>query len=69
MQEKWAAIKVVFDKHQIVMARLLGQSVSETARLVGWSQSELVRIYQQGSEEGQTTNRQQGVWCQRLSDA
>jgi len=46
-----------FDKGQIVMARQLGQSISETARLVCCSQSAVVRIYQKWSEEGQTTNR------------
>lgn len=45
-----------FDKSQIVMARQQGQN-----RIVGCSQSAVVRIYQQWSEEGQTTNQRQGV--------
>ena len=32
-----------FDKGQIVMARLLGQSISKTAALVGCPQSAVVR--------------------------
>jgi len=36
-----------FDKGQIDMARRLGQSISETARLVGCFWSVVVRIYQQ----------------------
>ena len=50
-----------FDKGQIVMATQLGQSISETARLVGCSHSGGVSAYQQWSKEGQTTNRQQGI--------
>ena len=34
-----------FDKGQIVMARRLGQSIFETARLVGCSQSAVVSTY------------------------
>ena len=58
-----------FDKGQIAMARRLGQSISETARLVGCSRSAVVSTYRQWSEEGQTTNRRQGVGCPRLIDA
>jgi len=36
-----------FHKGQIVLARRLGQSISETTRLVGCSWSAVVRIYQQ----------------------
>ena len=57
-----------FDKGQIVMARQLDQSIAETARLVGCSRSVVVSIYRQWSEEGQTTNRRQGVGRQRLID-
>ena len=57
-----------FDKNQIVMARRLDQSISETARLVGCSRSAVVSTDQQWSEEGQTTNRRQGVGRQRLID-
>ena len=58
-----------FDKGQIVMTRRLGQSIPETARLVGCSRSEVVSTYRQWSEEGQTTNRRQGVGLPRLIDA
>ena len=58
-----------FDKGQIVMARQLGQSISETARLVGCSRSAVVSTYRQWSEEGQTTNRRQDVGRPRLIDA
>ncbi len=34
-----------FDKGQIVVARQVCQSLSETARVVGWSRSAFVRIY------------------------
>ena len=58
-----------FDKGQIVTARRLGQSISETARLVGCSQSAVLSTYRQSSEEGQTTNQRQGVGRPRLIDA
>lgn len=58
----------LFDKDQIVMARRLGRSISETARLVGCSRAAVVRIYQQWSEEGQIQNRRQGVGRPRLID-
>ena len=58
-----------FDKSQIVMARRLGQSISEMARLVGCSRSAVVSTYRQWSEEGQTTNRRQGVGRPRLINA
>ena len=57
-----------FEKGQIVMARRLGQSISETARLVGCSRSAVVNTYRQWSEEGQTTNRRKGVGRARLID-
>ena len=58
-----------FDKGQIVMARRLGQSISETERLVECPWSGVVNTYRQWSEEGQTTNRRQGVGHPRLIDA
>ena len=58
-----------FDKGQIAMARQVGQSISETARLVGCSHSAVVSTYRQWSEERQTTNRGQGVRRPRLIDA
>ncbi len=45
-----------FDKGQIVAARQLCQSISETVRLVGCYWSAFVRTEQQWSKEGQTTN-------------
>ena len=57
-----------FDKGQIVMASRLGQSISETARLVGCSRSAVESTYRQWSEEGQTTNRRQGVGRPRIID-
>ncbi|KAF3698669.1 hypothetical protein EXN66_Car014356 [Channa argus] len=48
-----------FDKGQIVMARQLGQSISQTAELVGCSQSAVVSIYKKWSKDGQPLNRQQ----------
>ena len=58
-----------FDKGQIIMARRLGQSISETTRLVECSLTAVVSTYRQWSEEGQTTNRRQGVGRPRLIDA
>ncbi|KAJ8276573.1 hypothetical protein COCON_G00083250, partial [Conger conger] len=57
------------EKGQIVMARRLGRSISETAKLVGCSRSAVVSTYRQWSEEGQTTNRRQGIGRPRLIDA
>ncbi|ROI16600.1 hypothetical protein DPX16_22577 [Anabarilius grahami] len=42
-----------FHKGQIVMARRLGQSISETAALVGCSWSAVVSIYQNWSRKEQ----------------
>jgi len=56
-----------FDKGQIVMAWRMAQIISETARLVGCSQSAVVRIYQQSSKEGK--NLWQGVGRPRIIDA
>uniref|UniRef100_A0A8P4K6M0 Transposable element Tc1 transposase n=1 Tax=Dicentrarchus labrax TaxID=13489 RepID=A0A8P4K6M0_DICLA len=58
-----------FDKGQIVMARLLGQSISKTAALVGCSRSAVVGIYQMWSKEGKAVNRRQGHGRPRLIDA
>jgi len=55
MQEKWADKDLGdFDDGQIVMARRLGQSLSETARLV---RSSVMRIYQQRRDKPQTGDR------------
>ncbi len=53
-----------FDKDQIIMARQQGQN-----RIVGWSQSAVVRIYQQWSEEGQTGDRVFGAQCSSCSSS
>ncbi len=45
-----------FEKGQIVMARGLGQSISEMTRLVGYFWSAVVRIYQQWCKKGQAMN-------------
>lgn len=58
-----------FDKGQIVMARRLGQSLSETAALVGCSRSAVVSTYQKWSKEGKAVNRRQGHGRPRLIDA
>ncbi|KAM8960365.1 LOW QUALITY PROTEIN: uncharacterized protein RCH25_036055 [Pelodytes ibericus] len=57
-----------FDKDQIVMARLLGQSISKTAALVGCSRSAVVSTYQKWSKEGESVNRRQGHGRPRLID-
>lgn len=51
------------------MTRRQSQSISEMARLVDCYWSAVVRIYQQSSKVGQTTNWQQGIECPRLIDA
>ena len=52
-----------FDKGQIVMARRLGQSISETARLVGCSRSAVVSTYRSGPrrDKPQTGDRVLGA--------
>ncbi|KAI5087272.1 hypothetical protein C0J45_22671 [Silurus meridionalis] len=49
-----------FHKHLIVTSRRLGQSISNTAALVGCSQSAVLSIYQKWSKEGTVVNRRQG---------
>ncbi|KAG9337154.1 hypothetical protein JZ751_029745 [Albula glossodonta] len=56
-----------FDNGQMIVARLLGRSLSITARLAGCSRSAVVSTYLQWSEEGQTTNRRQDIWRPRRS--
>uniref|UniRef100_A0A671YBG6 Tc1-like transposase DDE domain-containing protein n=1 Tax=Sparus aurata TaxID=8175 RepID=A0A671YBG6_SPAAU len=58
-----------FNRGQIVMARRLGQSISETAGLVGCSRSAVVSTYQKWSKEGQPVNRRKGHGRPRLIDA
>lgn len=58
-----------FDKGQIVMARRLGQSISQTAGLVGCSRCAVVSTYKKWTKEGQPVNRRQGHGRPRLIDA
>uniref|UniRef100_A0AAQ5X0U1 Transposase Tc1-like domain-containing protein n=1 Tax=Amphiprion ocellaris TaxID=80972 RepID=A0AAQ5X0U1_AMPOC len=58
-----------YNKGQIVMARRLGQSISQTAALVGCSRSSVVSVYQKWSKEGRVVNRRQGHGRPRLIDA
>ncbi|GBN17343.1 hypothetical protein AVEN_141503-1 [Araneus ventricosus] len=55
-----------FDRGQIVMARRVGTSITETARLVGCSQSAVVSIYAQRINDGDTSSRRQGVGRPRI---
>ncbi|CAN9514124.1 unnamed protein product [Ophioblennius macclurei] len=55
-------------KNQIVSARQLGRSLSETARLAGCSRAAVARIYQQWSRDGKIGSRRQGVGRPRLID-
>ncbi|GBN10362.1 hypothetical protein AVEN_58293-1 [Araneus ventricosus] len=50
-----------FDRGQIVMARRLGKSITETARLVGCSRSAVVSNHAKWINDGDTSNRRQGV--------
>ncbi|GFU71879.1 transposable element Tcb1 transposase [Trichonephila clavipes] len=50
-----------FDRGQIVMARRLGTSISETARLVGFSRSTFVSTYAKWMNDGETSSRRHGV--------
>lgn len=58
-----------FDRGQIVMARRLGQSISETAQLVGCSRSAVVSTSQRWCSEGEPVNRRLGHGRPRLIDA
>ncbi|GBO01977.1 hypothetical protein AVEN_273698-1 [Araneus ventricosus] len=50
-----------FDRGQIVMARRLGTSITETARLVGCSRSAVVSIHPKWINDGDTSSRRQGI--------
>ncbi|GBO08521.1 hypothetical protein AVEN_170901-1 [Araneus ventricosus] len=52
-----------FDRGQIVMARRLGTSITETARLVGCSRSVVASIHAKWINNGDTSSRRQGVGC------
>ncbi|GBN96360.1 hypothetical protein AVEN_44547-1 [Araneus ventricosus] len=55
-----------FDRGQIVMARRVGTSITETARLVGCSRSAVVSIHAKWINEGDTSSRRQGVGRPRV---
>ncbi|GBM31321.1 hypothetical protein AVEN_91311-1 [Araneus ventricosus] len=48
------------------MARRLGTSITETARLVGCSRSAVVSIHAKWINDGDTSNRRQGVGRPRV---
>ncbi|GFT02692.1 transposable element Tcb1 transposase [Trichonephila clavipes] len=50
-----------FDRGQIVMARRLGTSISETARLLGCSRSTVVSTYAKWMNDSETSSRRHGV--------
>ncbi|GBM34483.1 hypothetical protein AVEN_106720-1 [Araneus ventricosus] len=56
-----------FDRGQIVMARRLGASITETKRVVGCSRSAVVRIHAKWINDGDTSSRRQGVGRPRVN--
>ncbi|GBN37285.1 hypothetical protein AVEN_160868-1 [Araneus ventricosus] len=54
------------DRGQIVMARRLGTSLTETARLVDCSRSAVVSIHAKWIDDGDTSSRRQGVGRPRV---
>ncbi|GFV97223.1 transposable element Tcb1 transposase [Trichonephila clavipes] len=50
-----------FDRWKIVMARRLGTSISETARVVGCSRSTVVSTYAKWMNDGETSSKRHGV--------
>ncbi|GFV52136.1 uncharacterized protein TNCV_5070571 [Trichonephila clavipes] len=50
-----------FDRGQILMARRLGKSIYETARLVVCSRSTVVSTYAKRMNDGETSSRRHGV--------
>ncbi|GBN72456.1 hypothetical protein AVEN_64910-1 [Araneus ventricosus] len=56
-----AAFLSEFDRGQIVMARRLGTSIIEPARLVGCPRSAVVSIHAKWINDGDTSSRRQGV--------
>ncbi|GFX20278.1 transposable element Tcb1 transposase [Trichonephila clavipes] len=50
-----------FDRGQIAMARRLGTSISETARVVGCLRSAVVSTYAKWMNDGETSSRRHGV--------
>ncbi|GBM69320.1 hypothetical protein AVEN_112659-1 [Araneus ventricosus] len=55
-----------FYRGQIVMARRLGTSITETARLVGCSRSAVVSIHAKWINDDDTSSRRQGVGRPRV---
>ncbi|GBN92809.1 hypothetical protein AVEN_52803-1 [Araneus ventricosus] len=55
-----------FVRGQIVMARRLGTSITETARLIGCSRSAVVSIHEKWINDGDTSSRRQGVGRPRV---
>ncbi|GBM33763.1 hypothetical protein AVEN_47058-1 [Araneus ventricosus] len=55
-----------FDRGQIVMARRLGTSITETALLVGCSRSAVVSIHAKWINDGDTSSRGQRVCRPRV---
>ncbi|GBM96662.1 hypothetical protein AVEN_29480-1 [Araneus ventricosus] len=55
-----------FDRGQIVMARRLGTSITETARLVGCSRSAVISIHAKWINDGDISSRRQGVGRPRV---
>ncbi|GBM06321.1 hypothetical protein AVEN_121367-1 [Araneus ventricosus] len=55
-----------FDRGQIAMARRLGTSITETARLVGCSRSAVVSIHAKRINDGGTSSGRQGVGRPRV---
>ncbi|GBM88008.1 hypothetical protein AVEN_185941-1 [Araneus ventricosus] len=55
-----------FDRGQIVMARRLETSITETARLVGCSRSAIVNIHAKWINDGDISSRCQGVGRSRV---
>ncbi|GBN75816.1 hypothetical protein AVEN_123385-1 [Araneus ventricosus] len=55
-----------FDRGQIVMARRLGTSITDTARLVGCLRSAVVSIHEKWINDGGTSSRRQRVGRPRV---
>ncbi|GBO01652.1 hypothetical protein AVEN_30550-1 [Araneus ventricosus] len=55
-----------FDRRQIIMARRLGTSITETERLIGCSRSAVVSIHAKWINDGDTSNIRQGVGRPRV---
>ncbi|GBM75483.1 hypothetical protein AVEN_54082-1 [Araneus ventricosus] len=55
-----------FERRQIVMARRLRTSITETARLVSFSRSAVVSIHAKWINDGDTSSRRRGVGRPRV---